>query len=379
MDSFKVLHVIGGGEYGGAEIHVLNLCKSLSRLGVEPVIICFYRHRFAKQAEELGFQVHVLDQFGRFDWRLLSELRRLIFSIEPFVIHTHGVKANFFTRLAVQGMEENFPLITTVHSLLRFDYPKKTSYWGALALEKLTRRYVDRFIAISHHIAQDLEGQGVDPKKISVIHHGLDLDLFSLDQREERRQRLRQEWGLQGDEFVIGTMSRLVAVKGIDSLIRAASTLLPQFPQLHIIIGGDGDERNELQRLAQESGYAERIHFIGFRDDVADVLTSFDLFVSCSFSEGFGLSILEAMAMQLPVVTTGVGGIMDFLQDKKNGRLIPVGDQAALAAVLTELIDQEEERRQLAQQARLDVEEKYTLLRMAEETKNLYLQLSKTM
>ncbi|TGU58709.1 glycosyl transferase, partial [Mesorhizobium sp. M00.F.Ca.ET.186.01.1.1] len=111
---------MGGGEFGGAEQHILNLVSTFPAEEVDVAVVCFYDSLFAKKLREAGIKVIALNQFGRFDIRLLQALRQTFLSFGPAIVHTHGVKANFFSRLAALGM--NVPLLTTVHSALRFDY-----------------------------------------------------------------------------------------------------------------------------------------------------------------------------------------------------------------------------------------------------------------
>ncbi|GAB6932864.1 glycosyltransferase family 4 protein [Calditerricola satsumensis] len=367
----RVLHVIGGGEYGGAEEYLVQLFTHL-RAASYPVnlhLACFYEAQLSQELRERGFSLTVLP-FGRLDVRLWRGLSALLARVRPHLVHTHGVKANFFTRLAAR--KTAIPLITTVHSMLRYDYPNPLAYFVAAQMERRTRRWNHHFIAISRTLRDHLVAEGVPPERISVIHHGIDVQRFSPDRTYPR---LRKEWGIPADAFVWGTVARFVEVKGLSVLIEAFARVRQLEPRAHLVLIGDGPLRERLRKQVRTLGIADAVTFTGFRRDVPNCLANVDAYVSASFSEGLGLSVLEAMAMGLPVVCTAVGGILDFLRHGENGWLVPPRSDVALAEGMIAVMRDPVMRARFAQQAARDVRDAFSAERMARETFQVYEQL----
>lgn len=370
----KILHAIGGGEFGGAEQHILELLEILSRHAVDPVVVCFYNATFAEELRKRNIRVIVLDTYGRFDFRLVNGLTRVFQEEKPDLIHSHGVKANFFCRLAVRSLPHT-PLVTTIHSVLRYDYPNPMAYFLASRMEMWTRKWNDHYIAISNSIKQSLESDGVQSQDVTLIHHGIPIDEF---QTGEDTDEIRRSLGLPPDAFVIGTVSRLVAVKGLTDLMEAFVLLAKDHSHVHWLVIGDGPEKEPLQTMARQAGVSDRVHFAGFRQDVPRCLQAMDLFLSPSYSEGLGLSLLEAMAAKRPVISTMVGGISDFLVDYLNGLVIPTKNPEEIRQNILILMEDEALRTKLAEAGLRTVKEEYTLTHMAMRTKELYRQLIRT-
>jgi Glycosyltransferase len=183
-DKYKVIHVIGGGEFGGAEEHILQLLSQFPEHGIEGKVVCFYDAAFSRALRERRIAVEVL-KYGRFDPRLLRGLEELFRRERPAVIHTHGVKANFFARLAARKLS-GIPLVTTVHSILRHDYANLLAYTGARWMEMSTRRWNTHFIAVSEAIRHALIRERVPESRITVVHHGIDTDAFRRTDPSER-------------------------------------------------------------------------------------------------------------------------------------------------------------------------------------------------
>jgi glycosyltransferase involved in cell wall biosynthesis len=239
-------------------------------------------------------------------------------------------------------------------------------------MELWTRKWNDHYIAISNSIKQSLESDGVKPEEITLIHHGIPIEEFAI---EEDVATIRRELGIPENAFVIGTVSRLVAVKGLNDLMQAFILLAKDYPHIHWLVIGDGPEKTVLQNMAREANVSERVHFAGFRKDVPRCLQAMDTFISPSYSEGLGLSLLEAMAAKKPVISTMVGGISDFLVDYLNGLVISTKNPEEIRQNVVILMEDEGLRTKLAEAGYKTVKEEYTLTHMAMKTKELYRKL----
>ncbi len=367
--------MIGGGEFGGAEQHILNLVTTFPAEEVEVAVVCFYDSLFASKLRQAGITVVTLDQFGRFDLRLLRGLRDAFQSFQPAIIHTHGVKANFFSRLASRGL--HVPLLTTVHSFLRYDYASPLAYAIVSMMERGTRQWNRHYIAISEALASILRDQGVPGRDISVIYNGMDLSPYRQTQsREEDRSRKRREWDIPADAFLFGTVARFVPVKGLPVLVDAFAKLQKETGSpSYLVLVGDGPEREGLENQVKLLGLESHVRFAGFRQDIPACLNAFDGFVHSSYYEGLGYTIIEAMASEVPVIASHVGGVKEFVFHEQTGLVVEPGDSSALALAMRQLKESAQLREAMVKRALEKVENSFTIELMTEKILALYRKL----
>ena len=370
METIKVLHIVGGGEFGGAERSILDLIRFLPQ-PYQPMAACFYEGRFQETLQNAGIPCLVVPNQGRYDWRLTGSLREIIRSNAIDIVHTHGVRANFFGRLA--GRLERKPVLTTVHSNLEHDYPERSSRWVAWLMERTTRSMSSRFIAVSNGVKRDLVRTGVAPEKIRVVHNGIDLSRWQKNPGDERM--MHRELGIPEHVPLIGMVARLHPVKGHAVFFRAAARVLQMGLEAHFVSIGEGHWRGELAQLAEELLPSGSHTFLGFRSDVACWMSGLDIQVNASLAEGLGLSILESMALGIPVVASRVGGIPEIIEHERNGLLFEPGDDRALAEALSRLLREPELANKLGMTGKQTVESKFRLEIMAENTADCYREL----
>lgn len=376
----KVIHMIGGGEYGGAENHIIQLLSSFPPGEVEGKVICFYRSSFAEVLREKGIEVIVMDQYHRFDPRIALGLRRILQREQPDILHTHGVRANFFGRIVARRLK-TIKVVTTVHSVLHHDYNRWPIKLLTYAMEYSTRRLSDRFICVSQEIKQEVVDSGIPSSRVSVIPNGIDLNRFDSGRfdTDRRKARLKQELGLPADSFVIGTAARLRPVKGVHLLIEAAAELNKQSPDIysniHIVVIGDGPQRPELEELANRLGVSRHVHFPGFKENIIPYLTGFDCFANVSLSEGLPLAVLEAMACKIPVVASAVGAVPEVIEDGVDGILVEKGSIPSIVKGLSRIIANETLRKSLAEKAYEKVVNSYTTDVMSRKNLETYQEL----
>lgn len=257
--------------------------------------------------------------------------------------------------------------------------PITITHWhGSYGLHKwktrLSRRFWAKFstlnIAVSHSTKEYVtERLGIPPDRIKVIHNGIEVVNF---QSSKPRERVRRDLGVPLEVPVVGLVARLAHWgKGHRELFSAMAALRPRYP-LHALIVGDGWRRPAMEKMVQDLGLADVVHFLGTRYDIADLLTGMDIFVLPSQTEGISLSILEAMAAGLPVIASRVGGTPEIIRHKENGILIPVGDSQALADNLARLLEDPALARQLGDAGRKDAYGYFSLDRMGREIEETY-------
>lgn len=229
-----------------------------------------------------------------------------------------------------------------------------------LALQRQAYRCAHAVVANSGAAADRLRREGIAPSRIHVIPNGISLDRFA-SAREPRPIR------------TLLTVANLRKEKAHEVLFAALARIAPRHPSLRLRVAGDGPRAQELRALAASLGVADRIAFLGHREDVAALLAEADLFVLSSRSEAFPNSVVEAMAAGLPVVAAGVGGLVELVEPGRTGVLVPADDPASLASALDSLIASPERARQLGEAARAEIARRYSFDRMVRSFEELYL------
>lgn len=281
-----------------------------------------------KVAAEAGFETHIIDAVGRFNWSAITKLRTLIRSERIDVVHSHGYKTDIAAMLAVRGTGAK--AVTTPHGW------SVDAGWKLALYEKLDRAIFPRFDAVaplSEALHSDLYGRIGLSRNLHLIPNGVDIS--EIDAIADPAPQLT-EWREQGD-FVVGYIGQLITRKGLPTLIRAFASWGHQAKRLVIL--GEGDQRATLEALAVELGIADRAHFMGFREDRLAWLKGFDLFVLPSTLEGIPRCLMEAMAARVPIIATDIDGTRDIVIHEQTGLLFPVGDSVALAGWLQHALD----------------------------------------
>ncbi len=240
-------------------------------------------------------------------------------------------------------------------------------------VEDWLTRFADSVVPNSGAGCDLLQERGIAPEKIRVIYNGLDPERLQVD--EAQMWEHRAETGVPTGGKVIGILATLSPAKDHATFLRAAA-LVGDNPAYRFAIIGDGPLRGELALQAQELGIADRVTFFGFQQRVADYVAACDLLVSSSRdNEGCSNSILEAMALDVPVIATDIGGNGELVQDGKTGYLIPVGGDVALAAAIRRVFDDPARTGRLAAAARQMTATRFSLDRMVADSEALYLRL----
>jgi len=245
-------------------------------------------------------------------------------------------------------------------------------------IHRLTLRNTARVIAVSQAVAGGLREQGIfAPDVIALIHNGIDVDRFA---RAASRSEATGQQESPDKRLRVGMVGHLAPIKGQEDFIRAAAIVCGLCDDVDFIIAGEdkshsGENRQSIERLIAELDLNERVRLSGWVDDIAELLPTFDLFVSPSRSEPFGLSIVEAMAAGTPVVASMSEGARETIDDNLTGRLFPISDVEALAKAVCELLSDPGQRERLSATAQRVVRERFSLERMVVKTEKVYQQV----
>ncbi len=293
----KVLHVITGLGVGGAELQLRSLLQHTCHQS--DVVTLYNPGPVAGMISGDGVRVRDLGMTRNTELSVLGRLTRLIRADGYDVVHAHLYRSCIYGRLAAR-LAGTPVVVTTEHSIGETHLERRRMTLGVRALYLATDLCSDTTIAVSDAVAQRLTQWGVPARKIEIIPNGLDFTRVAYD--ADARTRIRDEFTLPRDAYIIGVLGRLDPIKRFDLVIRAAAPLLDD--QHRLLIVGDGQIRPELEAEAQRQGVAELVTFAGERHDVAAMLSSLDLFIASSEQETFGLSVLEALANGIPALYT---------------------------------------------------------------------------
>ena len=325
----KVIHLISGGDTGGARTHVYSLLSYLLRRDVEVQLVCFVGGPFAEDAAALGIPTEVLSRgfFGS-----VGYLRRRIRAEGYNVVHCHGAKANLMGAILRPSL--TVPVITTVHSDYRLDYLNRPFAAATYGLaNKIALRLLDFRVCVSDTLRGRLIARGFKPNDLFTIYNGLD---FSHVVPPTDRAAYYAGFGytVHPGDVIAGIAARLDPVKDIPTLLRALAEARQTCPNLRLAIAGEGLQRAELESLTAELGLQDSVFFLGWVSDLDSFYGSLDINTLSSLSEGFPYALPEGARAHLATVATNVGGVPAIIENETTGILVEPGDVHGLAAAL---------------------------------------------
>jgi glycosyltransferase involved in cell wall biosynthesis/ribosomal protein S18 acetylase RimI-like enzyme len=301
---------------------------------------------------------------------LISILRRERFDL----VHMHNPKTGIMGRIAARLA--GVPcIVNTVHGLYATPDSSPGKRWGVLALERVASRFSDlELYQSSEDLAWARRTKTVDPSKSILIGNGADLSWFDRDSvSEERVATLRAGLGIPERAVVVGTVGRLVAEKGYREFVAAARAVKAELPDtVFVAVGGMDPEKNDAISSAEIQSVSGNVQFLGWREDVRDLLALMDIFVLASWREGVPRSAIEAAAMGLPLVVTDIRGCREVVRSGREGLLVPSRDPAALTASIARLVRDRTLRDAMGAAARTTAAEHFDEARITDRIVDLY-------
>ncbi len=368
VPELHVVHIVLSLDVGGLERVVIELAREGRRLGQKVSVICLERRgALAKHVEEAGGRIMVMNKKPGVKPGIVKHIRLVLRELRPDVVHTHQIGALLYAGPAAR--REHVPAVVhTEHTNNVETLQSKIRRLKMRALWWFASRYAARFFCVSQDIA-DTAKRLISADKISVVCNGIDTAAFAT---RTERSRIRTSLGIPANVPVVGTVGRLNEVKCQDLLIRAFGILHEDVKDAHLLLVGDGPQRQVLQSLAQELGLCEYIHFAGYQAQPQLFMSAMDLFALSSRREGMPLAILEAWAANLPVVAPRVGGIPGFVHDQEDGILFEPGDENALKSELLRLLKDKRSAERIARAGYTRVKSEFDRARMARNYQSLY-------
>ncbi|MGB5138046.1 MAG: glycosyltransferase family 4 protein [Candidatus Zixiibacteriota bacterium] len=370
-----VCHIISGDLWAGAEAQAFTMMSALHEVpDVELSAIVLNHGKLARRLKECSIPVTVIDESKYSFLQIVKIATELLSSRGARIVHSHRYKENIIAALIKKREEVEF-LVQTVHGVQeRFNGIKslKVAVYGRLN-QYFTRKYFDKILPVSKDISNRLLGiYGAD--KITNVPNAIDIERVKPSSEPAT---VKEHLGINPNEIVIGTVGRMVPIKGLEIFLKVAKQILSARGDVRFVLVGDGPETERLKKLAGEEGISERVMFTGFRDDVLDLTNSFDIFMMTSWHEGIPVALLEAMALSKPTVATRVGGIGEVIEDNKSGCLAEAGNVVELASATSKLLESRELRVNIGRQAFARVSSEFSTTIQRERLANIYRLLCK--
>ncbi len=371
MKTIKILHITKMKSVSGSENHLLTMLSGLNHEQFE-VSLCILAERrhislledFQKELSNTGVTVSILPMKRHLDFGLIWRLRREMLRTRTDIVHTHLIHADLHGTIAAK-LAGVSTILSSKHNDDDFRH-KPAIGW----LNRLLTRWQIRIIVISDWIGTfNREVEGVPAEKIVRIHYGLQPETVT---RHADPNFLRKEFNIPPEAPVIGTIGRLDKQKGQAYWLDALKPVIVEFPELRIVLIGDGALRESLKQQVRQLGIAQNVIFTGYRTDALKLLSGFDFFVFPSLWEGFGLVILEAMALKKAVIGSRVSAIPESVQDGQTGILVPAKDVDGLTQAMLKLLRDPALARSMGEAGLTRLHTHFTVETMVNETERVY-------
>ncbi|HBM80725.1 MAG TPA: glycosyltransferase family 1 protein [Clostridiaceae bacterium] len=304
----KVMHIISGGDSGGAKTHLFNLCKGSSGM-FENIVGCINKGKLFDEANRNGFDTLLFSQSGRADFNVAKDIKRAIDENDIDIVDFHGARPNFIYSIVRNKI--NIPAVTTVHSDFRYDFLNdKLKYIAFTPINILSLKKFDNYICVSDKIKDLLEHKGFKGCKY-VVRNGIDTNV----KIEKSRDEIRRDYGISDDAFVYTMVARFHPVKNHMGFLMAAEKIIREFKDINIMLIGSGAMENELKKKARQLNIADKVIFTGQQDNPIDYINAGDVNVLTSFSETFPIVILEGAVAGKSAICSNVGDIEEILNE----------------------------------------------------------------
>ena len=356
----NVLHIDEQTGWRGGELQTSWIVRGLAERGHTVVIAGRKGSAFLEHDYGVDGLVRIEAPFrSEFDPWTIWKLARAVQTCSIDVLHAQTSHAHTYACLARAVARRGKVVVSR-----RVSFAPKTHL-----LNRWKYGLPDRFIAVSQHVADVLLEYGVAPSRVRVDHSSIDLA------RIEAAPLPRAALGIPEGAPLIGNTGALVGHKDHQNLIAAMPAVLAEMPDVHLVIAGEGELRASIEAHIERLGLGDRVRLLGHRKDAPAIVQALDVYVSSSWSEGLGTSVLEALACGVPVVATVAGGVPEMVIHEQTGLLVPARDSESLAAAILRMLRDESLARVLARNGKAHVESHFTVDRMVEGNIGVYEEL----
>ena len=362
-DKIAILHLDSELGWRGGQQQAVYLFEYLLKNNYKTHFICRIESKLAGYFKQNDYPFHSLPLKNELDlysaWKIAQFCQKNHYQI----LHLHSAHA-----LALGLLAKVFYRELKLIGVRRVDFKIKRNIFSQI---KYKSNWIDVIIAISDNIKRVMLDDGIPANKIKTIRSGIDIHKFD---KVPCNSSLKKDLDIPSDSLVIGTVAAIVGHKDYPNLLKAAEIVINSREQVVFIAAGTGDKEKEVFALAKKLNLKGRFKFLGYRNDVGQLLKLMDIFVLASQMEGLGTSVLDAMSVGLPIVGTNAGGIPEMLKQNVSGLIVPKQNPQALADSLLKLIDKRELREKISQNAKQEVKQ-FDVSLTAKKNIELYRQL----
>jgi glycosyltransferase involved in cell wall biosynthesis len=378
MSHVRLLELRNTYKWGGGPDKTILLSAARHDPSRVSVIVAYVRdandHEFkiAEKAHALGLTFYEIEERSKFDLRVLRSIRDIILKHDINLIHAHDYKSDLFAYLVgLRLRRRRMALLSTAHAWVMLGLRGRLYR----RLDLLLMRRFTHLIAVSQATKDEMTTAGVPAAMVSVIHNAIETDIWSPTSVSTN---LRKELGLGNAFPIIGYVGRIMPEKDLDTWLHAAALVAKKFPDAAFVLVGEGRDGRTLQYLrdlATSLGISKRVIFPGYQENLPPFYHSFDIFFMSSRREGLPNSILEAMALGLPVVTTDVAGTKELVINGETGFVLAQQNVYGLAQALTTLANDHDMRSRMGLASRRRVEREFSFAGRLQRIETVYEQL----
>lgn len=328
----KVLHIISGGDTGGAKTHVLTLLSELKN-DIDVSLLCVMSGKFTEEAKGLGINTTIIKQSHRFSIGAIKEMKNHILKNDFDLVHCHGARANYIaTILKIMGVKK--PFLTTIHSDYLLDF--SDNIYKKIIFTKINIFALKRFknfCAITENFKSMLIDRGFNSEQIFTIYNGINVNKkieFSTKKEFLNKYNVPDK----EDYIYVGLCARLNHVKGIDTFLKSANELKNE--KIIFLIAGSGEEKDKYINYKVQNNL-DNLYFLDHINDIYSFYNSIDINTLTSLSESFPYALLEGALMKKTTIASSVGGIPEMIESRESGLLFDREDYKKLAALILEI------------------------------------------
>ncbi len=360
--TLNILQIIFSIEKGGAETYLYNVIDNLKE-DVNFFVICNHKGSNHPKIEEKCKNVEIIKMKNVFDIKAAKKIAAYCKTNDIDIIQTHFLRENYIGILS-KIFNPKVKVIWTAHlmaenkGIIRF-------------FNKIFSKFVDKIVCVSEAVEDSLIKEGISSNKTKVIYNGVDTNYFV-----PMEGTLREQLSINSDTLVLTTVSRFNKAKGHDFLIEGLKELERHISDFKVLLAGVGEEQDFIEQKVKKYGLEEQIIFLGYREDIPQILSAADIYVSPSESEAISFSIIEALSCCRPVVATEVGGVPEIFEKGNCGKLIPFGDTKKFAKAIIDLYNNKQEYELVKSNSRNLVKDNFSQNKMLDETYKLYSSLN---
>lgn len=358
----NILQLVNGFAIGGGEMGLLTLVKRLNPEKYHQVICAVGQGGpLQPDFEATGYRVEVLSKKRSFDFSLIRQVANLMREEKIDIVLTTLFYADVIGAFA--ALRAKVPVVISWEVV---SHPFKFRHMFAY---KRALKNIDMVVPVSHAIGRQLmKEREVPEEKIHTIHYGVDTEKYCPKDGAAMRQQL----GISDDTIVFGTNARMTHQKGHIFLVEAVKQVVWKHPNVRFVLAGDGPLRGDIEKQISEAGLTDKFQLLGFRSDITDLLSAYDVYVLPSLYEGLPNQVLEAMSCQKGVIATAVDGTVEAVADGKTGLLVPSKNPDALAKALLKVLDNPKLIAQFGEESRRRIEAEFTIENEIQKFENLF-------